>query len=148
MLHDLLLVSDSLPRMQIAFGPLMFGPLSEIYGRSRVLQLANLIYFGMPSSPLSPVRISRPYFFYDFPSVPYLRLLTPHLSISSARRPMFFWRSLVRWLEIAFNLACGFAQNKGQLIALRFLAGLGGSAPLSVRLSPFLVLPPERPFQT
>ncbi|ETW85069.1 major facilitator superfamily [Heterobasidion irregulare TC 32-1] len=60
-----------------AFGPLMFGPLSEIYGRSRVLQLANLIYF-------------------------------------------------------AFNLACGFAQNKGQLIAFRFLAGLGGSAPLSV----------------
>ena len=91
MLHDLLLVSDSLPRMQIAFGPLMFGPLSEIYGRSRVLQLANLIYFGTPSSPLSPIRISHGlYFFYNFPSVPYLRLLTPHLSISSARRPIFF----------------------------------------------------------
>jgi len=27
-----------------AFGPLLFGPLSEIYGRSRVLQLANLFY--------------------------------------------------------------------------------------------------------
>ena len=63
MLHDLLLVSDSLPRMQIAFGPLMFGPLSEIYGRSRVLQLANLIYFGTPSSPLSPVRISHVHIF-------------------------------------------------------------------------------------
>lgn len=33
---------------------------------------------------------------------------------------------------IVFNLACGFAQNTGQLVALRFLSGLGGSAPLSV----------------
>lgn len=32
----------------------------------------------------------------------------------------------------AFNLACGFAQNKGQMIAFRFMAGLGGSAPLSI----------------
>ena len=31
---------------------------------------------------------------------------------------------------------CGFAQSKGQLIAFRFLAGLGGSAPLSVCVSP------------
>ena len=31
-----------------------------------------------------------------------------------------------------FNLACGFAQNKGELIAFRFISGLGGSAPLSV----------------
>ncbi|KAF7791140.1 hypothetical protein EIP86_002151 [Pleurotus ostreatoroseus] len=60
-----------------AFGPLFLGPLSEIYGRSRVLQLANMWYF-------------------------------------------------------AWNLGCGFAQNKGQLIAFRFLAGLGGSAPLSI----------------
>ncbi|KAI0309031.1 MFS polyamine transporter [Amylostereum chailletii] len=60
-----------------AFGPLILGPLSEIYGRSRVLQLANMWYF-------------------------------------------------------AWNLACGFAQNQGELIAFRFLAGLGGSAPLSV----------------
>lgn len=35
---------------------------------------------------------------------------------------------------VAWNLACGFAQNTGQLIAFRFLAGLGGSAPLSVRV--------------
>ncbi|KKY24945.1 putative mfs multidrug [Phaeomoniella chlamydospora] len=35
-------------------------------------------------------------------------------------------------LFLAFNLACGFAQNKGQLMAFRFLAGLGGSAPLGV----------------
>lgn len=33
---------------------------------------------------------------------------------------------------LAWNLGCGFAQNKGQLIAFRFLAGLGGSAPLSI----------------
>ncbi|EMD32337.1 hypothetical protein CERSUDRAFT_161702 [Gelatoporia subvermispora B] len=60
-----------------AFGPLMLGPLSEIFGRSRVLQLANLWY-------------------------------------------------------LAWNIGCGFAQNTGQLIAFRFLAGLGGSAPLSI----------------
>lgn len=29
-----------------AIGPLFLGPLSEIYGRSRVLQLANLWYLG------------------------------------------------------------------------------------------------------
>ncbi|ANB15002.1 Tpo1p [Sugiyamaella lignohabitans] len=33
---------------------------------------------------------------------------------------------------LVFNLACGFAQTKSQLIAFRFLTGLGGSAPLSV----------------
>ena len=33
---------------------------------------------------------------------------------------------------LAFNLACGFAQNKGQLMGFRFLAGLGGSAPLGI----------------
>ncbi|PCH40176.1 MFS polyamine transporter [Wolfiporia cocos MD-104 SS10] len=60
-----------------ALGPLFLGPLSEIFGRSRVLQLANLWY-------------------------------------------------------LAWNLGCGFAQNEGQLIAFRFLAGLGGSAPLSI----------------
>ncbi|KAG6860812.1 hypothetical protein C0995_007313 [Termitomyces sp. Mi166 len=60
-----------------AFGPLFLGPLSEIFGRSRVLQLSNLWY-------------------------------------------------------LVWNLGCGFAQNKGQLIAFRLLAGLGGSAPLAV----------------
>ncbi|KAI0775003.1 MFS polyamine transporter [Trametes elegans] len=60
-----------------AFGPLLLGPLSELFGRSRVLQIANLWY-------------------------------------------------------LAWNLGCGFAQNEGQLIAFRFLAGLGGSAPLSI----------------
>ncbi|OCH91714.1 MFS polyamine transporter [Obba rivulosa] len=60
-----------------ALGPLVLGPLSEMFGRSRVLQLANLWY-------------------------------------------------------LAWNLGCGFSQNTGQLLAFRFLAGLGGSAPLSI----------------
>ncbi|KAF5364870.1 hypothetical protein D9757_013047 [Collybiopsis confluens] len=60
-----------------AIGPLILGPLSEIYGRSRVLQFANLFY-------------------------------------------------------LVWNLVCGFAQTSTQLIVFRFLAGLGGSAPLSV----------------
>ncbi|TFY72790.1 hypothetical protein EVG20_g202 [Dentipellis fragilis] len=33
---------------------------------------------------------------------------------------------------LAWNIACGFAQNTGQLIGFRFLAGLGGSAPLAI----------------
>src|SRR5271156_4787731 len=33
---------------------------------------------------------------------------------------------------LGFNLACGFATNKAELIAFRFLAGLGGSAPLAI----------------
>lgn len=33
----------------------------------------------------------------------------------------------------AWNLGCGFAQNKTQLLVFRALAGLGGSAPLAVR---------------
>ncbi|KAG5652150.1 hypothetical protein H0H81_006134 [Sphagnurus paluster] len=60
-----------------AVGPLFLGPLSEIYGRSRVLQFSNLFY-------------------------------------------------------LAWNLGCGFAQTEAQFIAFRLLAGLGGSAPLSV----------------
>ncbi|GAB7351888.1 hypothetical protein MBLNU459_g2433t1 [Dothideomycetes sp. NU459] len=60
-----------------AIGPLFLGPMSELYGRVRVLQLANAFYF-------------------------------------------------------VWNLACGFAQNKGELMAFRFLAGFGGSAPLAI----------------
>jgi MFS family permease len=33
---------------------------------------------------------------------------------------------------LAWNLGCGFAQTKGQMMAFRFLAGLGGSAPLAI----------------
>ncbi|KAJ7105054.1 MFS polyamine transporter [Mycena crocata] len=60
-----------------AVGPLILGPLSEIFGRNRVIQGANLWY-------------------------------------------------------LVWNLGCGFAANTGQLLAFRFLAGLGGSAPLAV----------------
>jgi len=49
--------------------------MSELYGRTKVLQIANLVY-------------------------------------------------------LVFNLACGFATNTGQMLAFRFIAGLGGSAPL------------------
>lgn len=62
-----------------AIGPLVLGPLSEIYGRVPVLQLSNLVY-------------------------------------------------------LVFNIACGASRNKGEMIAFRFLSGLGGSAPLAVRL--------------
>ena len=68
-----------------AIGPMFLGPLSEIYGRVPVLQLANLFY-------------------------------------------------------LAFNIACGFAQSKGEMIAFRFLAGLGGSAPLSVCISRWIIV--------
>ncbi|KAI0514873.1 major facilitator superfamily domain-containing protein [Xylaria bambusicola] len=60
-----------------AIGPLVWGPLSELYGRVLVLQLVNLLY-------------------------------------------------------LFFNLGCGLARTKEQLIAFRFLAGLGGSAPLAI----------------
>lgn len=60
-----------------AVGPLLLGPLSEIYGRRIVLQASGMFYF-------------------------------------------------------AFNLGCGFSQNAGEIIAFRFLSGLGGSAPLGV----------------
>jgi multidrug resistance protein len=60
-----------------AVGPMIFGPLSELYGRVLVLQVTNAVF-------------------------------------------------------LAFNLACGFATNKTELIAFRFLAGLGGSAPLAI----------------
>ncbi|KAI1312434.1 major facilitator superfamily domain-containing protein [Xylaria venustula] len=60
-----------------AIGPLVWGPLSELYGRVVVLQLVNLIY-------------------------------------------------------LFFNLGCGLARTKSELIAFRFFAGLGGSAPLAI----------------
>jgi MFS family permease len=33
---------------------------------------------------------------------------------------------------MAWNLGCGFAQNSSQLMAFRFMSGLGGSAPLAI----------------
>ncbi|KAL1733727.1 major facilitator superfamily domain-containing protein [Schizophyllum commune] len=63
--------------LAFAFGPLLLGPLSELYGRVRVIQLSNLFF-------------------------------------------------------LAWNLGCGFAQTKEEIIVFRFFAGLGGSSPLSV----------------
>ncbi|PGG99985.1 hypothetical protein AJ79_08347 [Helicocarpus griseus UAMH5409] len=57
-----------------AVGPFLLGPLSEIFGRVVILQVANLFY-------------------------------------------------------LVFNTACGFSRNKQQILAFRFLSGLGGSAP-------------------
>ncbi|EPQ50371.1 MFS polyamine transporter [Gloeophyllum trabeum ATCC 11539] len=70
-------MSISIFVLAYAIGPLFLAPISEIYGRARLLQFANLWY-------------------------------------------------------LAWNLGCGFAQNTGQLLAFRFLAGLGGSAALTV----------------
>lgn len=60
-----------------AVGPMFLGPLSELYGRSIVLQCANVVF-------------------------------------------------------LIFNTACGFAQSSPQILAFRFLSGLGGSAPLAI----------------
>jgi MFS family permease len=54
-----------------AVGPLFLGPLSEIYGRVPVLQLANLVY-------------------------------------------------------LVFNTACGASRSNAEMIAFRFLSGIGG----------------------
>jgi hypothetical protein len=74
-----------------AVGPLFLGPLSELYGRVRVIQIANLFY-------------------------------------------------------LAFNIACGVSQTKGQMLAFRFLSGLGGSAPITIGggVLSDLFLPEER----
>ncbi|KAF4200325.1 hypothetical protein CNMCM8927_003503 [Aspergillus lentulus] len=60
-----------------AVGPLFFSPLSELYGRSRILQGSNLFY-------------------------------------------------------LAWNLGCGFVTNRVEIFVFRFLAGVGGSAAMSV----------------
>ncbi|CEQ40474.1 SPOSA6832_02101 [Sporobolomyces salmonicolor] len=74
-LHSSLLIPED--TTAFAVGPLIFGPMSELYGRVRVLQGANVLY-------------------------------------------------------LIFNLVCAFAKTKGQFIAFRFMAGLGGGAPLSI----------------
>ena len=40
--------------------------------------------------------------------------------------------SSYRSFSPVWNTVCGFAESKSSLIAFRFLAGLGGSAPLSI----------------
>jgi len=39
---------------------------------------------------------------------------------------------MVPFFPLVWNTACGFANSRNELIAFRFLAGLGGSAPLAV----------------
>jgi MFS family permease len=38
-------------------------------------------------------------------------------------------------IYLVFNTACGFARTQNQMLAFRFLSGLGGAAPQAVRLS-------------
>lgn len=63
--------------LSYGFEPLLLGPMSEVFGRVRVLQLSNLFY-------------------------------------------------------LVWNLGCGFARNKEEMIVFRLLAGIGGSAPMAV----------------
>lgn len=39
---------------------------------------------------------------------------------------------------LVFNTVCGFSQSKTQMMAFRFLSGLGGSAPQAVRAGSLL----------
>lgn len=78
-----------------AIGPLFLGPMSEIFGRLRLIQSANLFFLRMSYFP-------------------------------------FCLLSLKSHYLLVWNIACGLARNEGELIAFRFLSGLGGSAPLSV----------------
>uniref|UniRef100_A0A8H8CER2 Major facilitator superfamily (MFS) profile domain-containing protein n=1 Tax=Psilocybe cubensis TaxID=181762 RepID=A0A8H8CER2_PSICU len=82
--HDFGITNDVLIAMTTsvfllgyAAGPLFIGPLSEIFGRIRVLQSSYLFY-------------------------------------------------------LAWNTGCGFAKNATQLLLFRFLAGVGGGAPLAI----------------
>lgn len=40
---------------------------------------------------------------------------------------------------LVFNIACGLARSRDQMIAFRFLAGVGGSGPLAVSCAIVLV---------
>ena len=72
--------------LAFAFGPLVLGPSSEVFGRVIVLQLGNAFF-------------------------------------------------------LAFSLVCGFAKTKGQMLAFRFLSGLGKSLKQS-----FHVVSQSKPF--
>jgi multidrug resistance protein len=63
--------------LAFAIGPFVWGPMSEVFGRVRVMQCANLIF-------------------------------------------------------LLFNTMCGFAKTKQQMMAFRFLSGIGGSAPQAI----------------
>ncbi|CZT14532.1 related to multidrug resistant protein [Ramularia collo-cygni] len=63
--------------LAFAIGPFLWGPLSEVFGRVRVMQSANMIF-------------------------------------------------------LLFNTVCGFAKTKEQMMAFRFLSGIGGSAAQAI----------------
>lgn len=63
--------------LAFAIGPFVWGPMSEVFGRMRVMQCANLIF-------------------------------------------------------LLFNTVCGFAKTKQQMMAFRFLSGIGGSVPQAI----------------
>lgn len=44
-------------------------------------------------------------------------------------------------IYLVFNTACGFAQTKEQMLAFRFLSGIGGAAPQAVRPTLHMSLP-------
>ena len=73
------ILSLSVFLLPTAFVPLFTAPLSEVFGRSIVLQSTNIFY-------------------------------------------------------IVFNTLCGAAKTQNELIAFRFLAGLGGAGPFAVSL--------------
>lgn len=77
MSHIEAVMSLSSYMLAAVFGPLLLGPLSEVYGRLPILHASNI------------------------------------------------------WFLI-WNIVCGFANNKGTLIAARFLAGFGASAIYSL----------------
>ncbi len=59
------------------------------------------------------------------------------LSEMFGRVPVLQYANLI---YLAFNTACGFAKSRNQLLAFRFLSGIGGSAPQAVYLSPSRLL--------
>lgn len=73
----LAILSLSIFLLGTAFIPLLTAPLSEVFGRSLILQTTNVFY-------------------------------------------------------IVFNTLCGLARTQNELIAFRFLAGLGGAGPFAV----------------
>lgn len=46
---------------------------------------------------------------------------------------------LTNLFYIVFNVACGVSKSTGQMIVFRFLAGLGGSAPMAVGKTSVLI---------
>lgn len=80
--------------------------------------------FGITSTVISQMSIS--IFLLGYAVAP---LILAPLSEQFGRKPVII---LTNMFFLAFNLGCGWSQNTAQLIAFRFLAGVGGSVPQSV----------------